>query len=89
METERQRAELARGAGFFRRRPSAVKPAVIYLASWLILLLGLDGNALNVCDEGIVLFGGLRVLGGREYTEVARFGRYEIAKRWEPQESRR
>ena len=42
----------------------AVKLALIYLASWSILLLGLDRNALNVFDEGSVLFGGLRVLWG-------------------------
>jgi hypothetical protein len=42
----------------------AVKLTLIYLASWSILLLGLDRNALNVFDEGSVLFGGLRVLWG-------------------------
>jgi hypothetical protein len=62
VETQLRRAALANGAAFFRWR--GVKLALIYLASWSILLLGLDRNALNVYDEGDVLFGGLRVLWG-------------------------
>ena len=63
METQLQRATLANRAAF-QVGARAVKLALIYLASWSILLLGLDRNALNVFDEGDVLFGGLRVLWG-------------------------
>ena len=79
---------LANGAAF-PVAPSAVKFAVIYLASWSILLLGLDRYALNLFDEGrCALWWAARSMGRRTLPRFLDCLRSQPSTGWLPSCSR-